>query len=38
MIWYPYEQMKTMKEPYHIVDADGVLRAVRCTDILPHHR
>lgn len=24
MIWYPYEQMKTMKEPYHIVDADGV--------------
>ena len=19
MIWYPYEQMKTMKEPYHIV-------------------
>lgn len=21
MIWYPYQQMKTMKEPYHIVDA-----------------
>ena len=24
MIWYPYEQMKTMQEPYHIVDAKGV--------------
>lgn len=24
MIWYPYEQMKTMKEPYKIVDASGV--------------
>ena len=24
MIWYPYEQMKTMKAPYKIVDADGV--------------
>jgi adenosylmethionine-8-amino-7-oxononanoate aminotransferase len=24
MIWYPYEQMKTMKEPYKIVDAQGV--------------
>ncbi len=24
MIWYPYEQMKTMKAPYHIVDANGV--------------
>ncbi len=24
MIWYPYEQMKTMKEPYEIVDAKGV--------------
>ena len=24
MIWYPYEQMKTMDEPYKIVDADGV--------------
>ena len=24
MIWYPYEQMKTMKAPYEIVDADGV--------------
>lgn len=24
MIWYPYEQMKTMKEPYKIVNADGV--------------
>lgn len=24
MIWYPYAQMKTMKEPYKIVDADGV--------------
>lgn len=24
MIWYPYEQMKGMKEPYRITDADGV--------------
>lgn len=24
MIWYPYEQMKTMKTPYEIVDAEGV--------------
>lgn len=24
MIWYPYEQMKTMKAPYEIVDAEGV--------------
>ena len=24
MIWYPYEQMKTMKQPYRIVNADGV--------------
>ena len=24
MIWYPYEQMKTMKEPWKIVDAQAV--------------
>lgn len=24
MIWYPYEQMKHMKQPYKIVDANGV--------------
>ncbi len=24
MIWYPYEQMKTMKAPYKIIDAEGV--------------
>lgn len=24
MIWYPYVQMKTMKEPFEIVDAEGV--------------
>ncbi len=24
MIWYPYQQMKTMKEPYKIVNAEGV--------------
>ena len=24
MIWYPYEQMKTMKDPYKILDAEGV--------------
>ncbi len=24
MIWYPYEQMKGMKAPYKIVDAEGV--------------
>ena len=23
-IWYPYTQMKNMKAPYHIVDAEGV--------------
>ena len=23
MIWYPYEQMKRMKAPYEIVDAEG---------------
>lgn len=24
MIWYPYEQMKTMRPPYKILDAEGV--------------
>lgn len=24
MIWYPYEQMKTMKAPYKVIDAKGV--------------
>lgn len=24
MIWYPYQQMKTMKEPFEIIDAKGV--------------
>lgn len=24
MIWYPYQQMKTMKMPYKIIDANGV--------------
>ena len=24
MIWYPYQQMKTMPAPYKIVDAKGV--------------
>jgi len=24
MIWYPYEQMKTMHTPYKIIDAEGV--------------
>lgn len=24
MIWYPYEQMKTMREPYKVLDAEGV--------------
>lgn len=24
MIWYPYEQMKAMKQPYKIIDAKGV--------------
>ena len=24
MIWYPYEQMKTMNQPYKIVNAEGV--------------
>ena len=26
MIWYPYEQLKTMKAPYEIVDANGVYK------------
>lgn len=24
MIWYPYQQMKSMKPPYRIIDAEGV--------------
>ena len=24
MIWYPYQQMKTMKTPYEVIDAEGV--------------
>ena len=24
MIWYPYQQMKTMPAPFEIVDAEGV--------------
>ena len=24
MIWYPYQQMKTMGAPYEIIDASGV--------------
>lgn len=24
MIWYPYQQMKKMKQPYKIIDAEGV--------------
>ena len=24
MIWYPYTQMKNMKAPYKIIDAEGV--------------
>ena len=24
MIWYPYQQMKTMNPPYKITDAEGV--------------
>ena len=24
MIWFPYEQMKTMKQPFKIIDAEGV--------------
>ncbi|MCQ2496945.1 MAG: adenosylmethionine--8-amino-7-oxononanoate transaminase [Lachnospiraceae bacterium] len=24
MIWYPYEQMKTMKQPYKVINAEGV--------------
>ena len=29
MIWYPYEQMKTMKDPYKILDAEGVQMCIR---------
>lgn len=25
MIWYPYQQMKAMKDPYKIIDAEGVM-------------
>ena len=24
MIWYPYAQMKTLKTPYKVIDAEGV--------------
>lgn len=24
MIWYPYEQMKTMRQPYEVIDAEGI--------------
>lgn len=24
MIWYPYQQMKTMRDPYKVLDAEGV--------------
>ena len=33
MIWYPYEQMKTMKPPYEIVDAEGVYLSVSYTHL-----
>ncbi len=29
MIWYPYQQMKTMRAPYEIVDAEGVFLYTR---------
>ena len=29
MIWYPYQQMKTMQTPYEIVDAEGVYQYTR---------
>ena len=28
MIWYPYVQMKKMKTPYKIVDAEGVIQKI----------
>ncbi len=34
MIWYPYEQMKTMKEPYKIVDAKGVYLYTKDTQLI----
>ena len=32
MIWYPYQQMKTMKPPYKIVNAEGVYLYTEETD------
>ena len=34
MIWYPYEQMKTMKEPYKILDAKGVHLYTKDQDLI----
>ena len=32
MIWYPYEQMKTMREPYKILDAEGEIGRASCRE------
>lgn len=34
MIWYPYEQMKGMKPPYEIVDAEGVYLRTRDRELI----
>ncbi len=34
MIWYPYQQMKTMKPPYEIVDAQGVWLKTRDKEMI----
>ena len=35
MIWYPYEQLKTMKAPYEIVDANGGIHLDKDTTPFP---
>lgn len=34
MIWYPYEQLKTMRPPYEIVDAHGVYLCTRDRELI----
>ena len=34
MIWYPYEQMKTMKKPIKVIDAKGVYLYTQDTKLI----
>lgn len=38
MIWYPYEQMKTMREPYKILDAEGVYLYTKDQKLIVRYR